>query len=436
MSSQNYLPLDGPVHSKNNCLFYSIVALLIIVVLSGAFYVIVNSLSTEKPHECIDSNMSVTILESIPEQFDLPNAHLYSIETVDGWLRLINSANKTLSIAAFYVTLSDGPRGIDVYNAIVKALERGVEVTVAQNTPSKSMPAKDTISLSKKGAKVIDVDFPELTGGVLHTKFFIADEQHFYLGSANCDWRSLLHVKELGVLIENSPEMAKDLLQIFDQYVFMGLNQKLPSDRRHFATLYHSENPFCYSSLVNGTTDNKVFISAAPPSLPARRREDDLESILRVIDTADEFCYISVMEYLPLNTYTKDGKPTLWMDIDVALRRAAVERGVAVRLLVSKWSETKDIVYPWLHSLNVIPNIEVKLFEVPDVEEKIPYTRVNHAKYMVTDQNVFIGTSNWSESYFTTTAGASLVFSNYSRLSDEIMGTFNRDFESEFASNL
>lgn len=37
--------------------------------------------------------------------------------------------------------------------------------------------------------------------------------------------------------------------------------------------------------------------------------------------------------------------------------------------------------------------------------DKIPFARVNHNKYMVTDLAVYIGTSNWSGDYFIDTAG-------------------------------
>lgn len=34
----------------------------------------------------------------------------------------------------------------------------------------------------------------DLTSGVLHTKFWIVDKKHIYIGSANMDWRSLTQV--------------------------------------------------------------------------------------------------------------------------------------------------------------------------------------------------------------------------------------------------
>jgi phospholipase D3/4 len=48
--------------------------------------------------------------------------------------------------------------------------------------------------------KVRSVNFPKLMGGgVLHTKLWIVDEQHFYVGSANMDWRSLTEVRKCRV---------------------------------------------------------------------------------------------------------------------------------------------------------------------------------------------------------------------------------------------
>ena len=44
----------------------------------------------------------------------------------------------------------------------------------------------------------------------------------------------------------------------------------------------------------------------------------------------------------------------------------------------------------------------------PD-QVNIPFARVNHNKYMVTDKTAYIGTSNWSADYFTNTAGIALV---------------------------
>lgn len=45
------------------------------------------------------------------------------------------------------------------------------------------------------GAEVTEVDLQVVTGGIVHTKLWVVDQKHFYLGSANMDWRSLSQVK-------------------------------------------------------------------------------------------------------------------------------------------------------------------------------------------------------------------------------------------------
>ena len=44
------------------------------------------------------------------------------------------------------------------------------------------------------GAQVRRVPMGRLTGGVLHSKFWVVDGRHVYVGSANMDWRSLTQV--------------------------------------------------------------------------------------------------------------------------------------------------------------------------------------------------------------------------------------------------
>lgn len=57
-------------------------------------------------------------------------------------------------------------------------------------------------------------------------------------------------------------------------------------------------------------------------------------------------------------------------------------------------------------------DIETRLFVVPaytEEQREIPFGRVNHNKYMVTDNTAYIGTSNWSADYFINTGGIGLI---------------------------
>lgn len=76
-----------------------------------------------------------------------------------------------------------------------------------------------------------------------------------------------------------------------------------------------------------------------------------------------------------------------------------------------------------------------------DDQAKIPYARVNHNKYMVTDNTAFIGTSNWSGDYFIDTAGVSFVLhdpvfdrnQSEATLRSELQAVFERDWNSSYA---
>lgn len=92
------------------------------------------------------------------------------------------------------------------------------------------------------------------------------------------------------------------------------------------------------------------------------------------------------------------------------------------------------------------------MFTVPSftpAQEKIPFARVNHNKYMVTDKQVgkgrtspscnfpsqgYIGTSNWSGDYFISTGGVGFVFTG--ELRKQLASIFERDWTSSYAAPL
>lgn len=84
-----------------------------------------------------------------------------------------------------------------MFNALLTAgFERGIKIKIAQNAPSQDQPNLDTeVLMKRKAAEVRSLNFAQLLGGgVLHTKLWIIDNKHFYIGSANMDWRALTQV--------------------------------------------------------------------------------------------------------------------------------------------------------------------------------------------------------------------------------------------------
>ena len=85
-----------------------------------------------------------------------------------------------------------------MYNAIVAASQRGVRIRVVQATPNNEYPDIDSATLAEmKAIELRNLSMVDLVGGgILHTKLWVVDSQHFYVGSANMDWRSLTQVRQ------------------------------------------------------------------------------------------------------------------------------------------------------------------------------------------------------------------------------------------------
>ncbi|KAG0418170.1 hypothetical protein HPB47_005087 [Ixodes persulcatus] len=306
---------------------------------------------------------------------------------------------------------------------------------------------------TSRGAAVVrSLNFTHLQGaGVLHTKFWIVDGKHIYLGSANMDWRSLTQVKELGALVLDCECLAADLMKVFEVYWMLGVpNATVPA---HWpANLSTQINALTPARLSLNGTETLAYFSSSPPSFSPDGRTQDIDSILDVIASAKKYIHIAVMDYYPITLYGKN--KTFWPRIDDALKAAAVERNVRVRLLVSKWKSTRDYMFSFLRSLAAISynskyyrsSIEVKYFVVPAFtpeQEKVPYARVNHNKYMVTDNKAYIGTSNWSPDYFINTGGVGLIMDQSHNSSwtsqpirEQLESVFERDWHSDYADPL
>ncbi|XP_030075375.1 phospholipase D3 isoform X2 [Microcaecilia unicolor] len=405
--------------------------------------------------EGCSSHCRFLLVESIPENLQYEQEAVHHLSVYRAWMELLEGANSSVDIAAFYFTLRDtdlkvetpsSHQGKNVLEKLLELPSRGVKLSIAVNSSQKSQ--SDTEDLTKKGADVKYLDFQRLTGGVLHTKLWIVDKKHIYIGSANMDWRSLTQMKELGVVLYNCSCLAQDLHKVFQMYRYLGeegVSIPHPWPRAFSADSSHT-HPL-HVMLNNNTAE--VYISSSPFALCSEGRTYDLAAILSIIDDAEQFIYISVMDYVPRCQSCNPVR--FWPAIDDRLRAAACDRGVVVRLLVSCWSHSDMSVFVFLESLSLLSReplgcpIQVKVFVVPADEEqkKIPFARVNHNKYMVTDRIAYIGTSNWSEDYFTKSAGIGLIINQTAAntgdstlVRKELETVFHRDWDSSYTQNL
>lgn len=375
-------------------------------------------------------------------------------------------------------------RGIAVFKAIEAAAIRGVSIRLllgTLNDPMNATEVRRLLAYPTVHARTWD---PTLWygGGIMHAKLWISDSEEAYLGSANTDWKSLAQVKELGVLTTGCAELAADIGRLFDVFwlwadlnpggrVTQAWSEKflaeltLPSwdpvvpavDRElsPFATqLPPLSTPYSLQHQLqlrlSDQPDAVAFVSAAPDGvlLPVRTRDE--EALLYTIRGASSTLSLSVMDFLPASAYEggHGGGPVYWDTLVSAILAVAYARPVAVRLLVSHWAHTSASQEGAMTRLadglvgchsTYQPcrgSLEVRRFFVPGWNASTdvfpPYTRVNHAKYIVSDTRVNIGTSNWQWGYFHNTAGAS-INTDTKALVQTAQAVFDADWNSDYA---
>ncbi|XP_065355539.1 5'-3' exonuclease PLD3-like [Calliphora vicina] len=416
------------------------------------------SVKSGAPDQC-----QMQLVESIPIHLNYSEDSPSFMSSYEAWKLLLNTSEHSLDIGSFYWTLRavdviDHPtaaEGEDIFQSLMDVGLKGkVKIRIAQSMPTEKEPDHDTQILQEKGAAEIrSLDFTRLLGGgVLHTKFWISDNKHIYLGSANMDWRSLTQVKELGILAMNCPTLARDLSKIFEEYWLLSTNDSIiPKEwPSKYTTNYNFQNPMILN--VNNKYNQFALLSSSPPPLTTKGRVDDIKAILYIIANAEQFVNIAVMDYIPMMIYTENKK--YWPLIDDALKEAAVNRKIKIKMLISWWRYSNPSEDYFLRSLQDISNsmpgvdIQIKRFIVPtNVDDlMIPYARVNHNKYMVTDNTAYIGTSNWSGDYFTDTAGVALVLPDTEEVArnrngtytirTDLLSVFERDWNSPYSTNL
>jgi len=374
---------------------------------------------------------------------------------------LIANSKSTLKIASFYWILTADPEfaqhpsalpGRELMDAITAAVSRGVKLQVVLDGSSSSASSKADVDKLKEMGVVKFLNMTKLLkSGVMHTKFLIADDENFYLGSSNFDWRSYTQIKEIGISFRKCKVLAEDLEKIFQTYVLMSDTNEVPETLpESLGTKINIDHPL---SLKLDNLDASVFLAGAPPAFNGLKnwtgRTDDIDGLLHIINKARRRIDISVMNYSPRTEFIWPKK--FWPRIDDALRRAASERRVKVRLLFSDWSHKKPEELMWYKSLNAIQSptlkgggIHVRMFKVPiadDFERSIPFARVKHDKYLVSDNGLYIGTSNWSPDYFINTCGVSIVIQPNSKIEkgsiiQKMSDLFDRDFSSEHSEEL
>lgn len=111
----------------------------------------------------------------------------------------------------------------------------------------------------------------------------IADNQTVYIGSANMDWKSLIQVKEMGIVL-NDYMMANDAAKIFDAYMIAGKLGHIPTEwPATLETEINADTPYYV------TNDNLVYLSTSPDQFTIPERVRDIDSLVHAANVAKEY---------------------------------------------------------------------------------------------------------------------------------------------------
>ncbi len=270
--------------------------------------------------------------------------------------------------------------------SFIKAADRGIKVRFLVGTPINKNMAENTEAVKKRfdghpNIIVTNFNWKDLTGGILHAKYFIVDNREVYIGSQNFDWRSLKHIHETGLRIK-SRTFAMALYHIFEadwQY-----NR---GDKDAYRKL---------SKLKAQLFDPRNFLVGSPEANNPPGVRSAIKTLIQLIDNARKKITIQLLSY----GLTIPGSSEKFTLIDDALRRAA-GRGVTVNMVVADWNKREPNLN-YLKALSKVTNIHVKFATIPAAGSGfIPYARVIHSKVMCIDDNIsWVGTSNWEYGYF------------------------------------
>lgn len=349
---------------------------------------------------------ALELVESFPVETDFDQSDLR--ETQEVWLELIDGAESEILWQTFYVVHEEGRATGPVVEALKKAAARGVNVELLVDPKFVKTYPETLEELHRiENIEVRESPVGKWLGGVMHAKMILVDGHSGFIGSQNFDWRSLSHIRELGVLFHD-PALVSEYRSVFRWEWMHYQDAEIPDKLPEALASPHQ---------LDETT---VVATVSPNELNSVEELNDEYQILRLITEAEESVDVALLSYSPT---THNGKEYYHL-IDKALRAAALQ-GVKLRLLVSHWSESKDELQHLL-SLDALDNIEVRACRISLADEgEIPFARVHHSKYLVTDDSrAWLGTSNWGHGYFHESRNYGMVF-----LDGPIPGRLDRLFE-------
>jgi len=302
------------------------------------------------------------------------------------WIELFDGAKSTIDIGQFYAVDHPGSVMDSVIERLEAAGKRGVKIRFLLEEKGIRLSEASTLerlrAIPNLSLRVLS--YGQLSGGILHAKYMVVDGKQAFIGSQNFDWRSLEHIHETGLRITDAPVVSQ-VQAIFDQ-----------DWRAQSALTEHQPVPLPAAGTAPARTGN--YLVASPQRYNPPGVGDSQLELPRLLSEAQHEVRVQLLDYAPLS-YGPDKTRPYYAVIDNAVRAAAA-RGVSIKLMVSNWN-TDALELPYLKSLAVLPNVQIKIVTLPEAKQGfIPYARVIHSKTLEIDGKVaWVGTSNWLGGY-------------------------------------
>jgi phosphatidylserine/phosphatidylglycerophosphate/cardiolipin synthase-like enzyme len=364
---------------------------------------------------------NIELVESIPIETTLDNEDIRNTSEV--WIEMINAAKKSLDFGEFYISHKEGEALSPILQAVTDAADRGVKVRfIVDGNMYKTYPEMADQLNEHENIDVHVYDFTKMGGGTLHAKYFIVDDKEIFIGSQNFDWRALKHIHELGIRIENKKLVSfyKDLFKLDWQLSAEDANSELI-----LSNIERSDDLEMFQ--MKNSEYGKMFLipTASNPAIIYHSENWDEVRLVNMIDNATKSIRVQLLSYSPLS------RGELYEELDFALRRAAA-RGVNVEMILSDWNFYSPRI-EYIKSLHAVPNIDIKFSTIPEASTGyVGYARVEHPKFMVVDEKEFwLGTSNWSKSYFYKGRNLGIIIEN-DMLAERVSQIFLKSWNSDY----
>jgi phosphatidylserine/phosphatidylglycerophosphate/cardiolipin synthase-like enzyme len=323
-------------------------------------------------------------------------------EPLQVWSEMFDGAKQQIVLGQFYVASQPGAAFEQVIARLAAAGARGVKIRFLMEEKGKFASDMPTIERLKQipNLEFRYLDYSKLTGnGIIHAKYLVVDGSSAYVGSQNFDWRSFAHIHETGLRITDA--------------VVVGQLQKIFEHDWHAQELIAQgkEVPRLNQGVVNASDQQAAFLVASPNAFNPPGVGDSETELPKLLAAARSEVRIQLLDYAPLSYGPNHTRP-YYAIIDNAIR-AALARGVKVKLMVSNWNTEKPAI-AYLKSLALLPGMEIRIVTLPPASSGfIPFARVIHSKTMAIDGQVaWIGTSNWSGGYLDLSRNLEIVLRN------------------------